>query len=178
MTGLMLHLAVQSIGFPSSFATKHGSSLVHVLWQLLGGSQVSPVSSAPLPQLGVQSGSTFAFAPVGQQPSAAPDALGLQPLAAGPDPACGVLMPPTPVIGGMTATEAEAPAAIEPGPPATPALEPPAPTLLVLVLRLSEPPVAVPADVTVSELPALPPADWSAESEEVSSSGAHQPARL
>ena len=42
-----------------------------------GGSQVSPVSTAPLPQVGEQSRSVLALHPAGQQPSLATE---LQPL--------------------------------------------------------------------------------------------------
>lgn len=83
VTGTIVHFAVHCCGSPSIFAVKHGSLLVHG-GQLLGGSQVSPFSRAPLPHVGMQSGSMFAFAPTGQQPSIALGDVGLQPLAAGP----------------------------------------------------------------------------------------------
>jgi hypothetical protein len=83
VTGTIVHFAVHCCGSPSIFAVKHGSLLVQG-GQLLGGSQVSPFSRAPLPQVGAQSGSMFAFAPTGQQPSIALGDAGLQLLAAEP----------------------------------------------------------------------------------------------
>jgi hypothetical protein len=60
--------AVQVAAVPVSFCFVHpiGGQLVG---QLLGGSQVSPASVAPLPQAGLQSLSFVALQPEGQQPS-------------------------------------------------------------------------------------------------------------
>lgn len=171
-------MAVQSIGFPSSFASKHGSGLVHAVGQLSAGSQVSFFSTAPLPHVGEQSGSTFALAPAGQQPSAAPDAVAMQLLAAAfaaPDPPCAagmLVVPAADMIAPDTSRFAIA-AAPNPAPPAAAAFEPAALMPLALVPGFPEPP-PIPAVVIGCASPEPPPPSPAV----VLSSGEHQPERL
>jgi hypothetical protein len=52
-----------------------GSLSSQLVGQEAGGSQVSPFSTAPLPQVGEQSGSVLALHLARQQPSAAPQVV-------------------------------------------------------------------------------------------------------
>jgi hypothetical protein len=72
VTGLCVQYAVQFAGFPPNPSMVQALlllQLARLAGQLEGGSQVSPDSTVPLPQVGAQSLSTLALHPTGQQPS-------------------------------------------------------------------------------------------------------------
>jgi hypothetical protein len=72
-----VHTKLQAAALPDS-VTMVLASFTHAVWmavQAAGGSQVSPDSTAPLPQLGWQSLSLMAVQPVGQQASLLAQAL-------------------------------------------------------------------------------------------------------
>src|SRR5690348_12318623 len=74
--GMCSHLTLQAFGSPESFSAVQGSpSSAQVVGQLLGGSQVSDISTRPLGQTGTQSESVAPVQPVGQQRSPAAQAV-------------------------------------------------------------------------------------------------------
>src|SRR5262245_50360673 len=67
----MLHVAA----LPVLVSVVHAFPSLQLEGQDEGGSQVSPASTTPLPQLAEQSESVFALHPAGQQPSPAAQAV-------------------------------------------------------------------------------------------------------
>src|SRR5262249_21256791 len=72
VTGTCAHCAVQVCALPTKLSVVHASPSLQLaaVGQDDGGSQVSPVSTTPLPQRGRQSASVLALQAAGQQPSA------------------------------------------------------------------------------------------------------------
>ena len=67
--GLWLQATLQFAALPVSWSSVHALPSSQLAGQELGGSQVSPESTTPLPQLAEQSVSLALVQPVGQQPS-------------------------------------------------------------------------------------------------------------
>ena len=69
LTALLLQATLQFCVLPVSWSTVHALPSSQLAGQELGGSQVSPASTTPLPQLAEQSESLTEVQPAGQQPS-------------------------------------------------------------------------------------------------------------
>jgi hypothetical protein len=73
--GVCTQFAVHAEALPNNWSAVQLLPSLQLVGHELGGSQVSPGSMTPLPQLGWQSGSLLALQPAGQQPSEAPHAV-------------------------------------------------------------------------------------------------------